>query len=74
MILAKMIAFVAVKCNYPLTPALFTLRLFWHGEHHATNNDSIRVSFFMIYFLFFNFIIYLTQLIIYIRFSIGYRT
>ncbi|XP_071445932.1 THO complex subunit 5 homolog A isoform X2 [Hetaerina americana] len=39
---ARLIALVAVKPDYPRSPAVFSLNLHWNGEHNSSNDDAIR--------------------------------
>ncbi|KAG8225852.1 hypothetical protein J437_LFUL004782 [Ladona fulva] len=39
---ARLIALVAVKPDYPRSPAVFSLNLHWCGEHNSSNDDAIR--------------------------------
>ncbi|XP_041979640.1 THO complex subunit 5 homolog [Aricia agestis] len=39
---AKLVALVAVSCDYPKTAPLFSLTLHWNGTHHGGTNDDIR--------------------------------
>lgn len=39
---AKLVAFVALRSDYPKKAPIFSLMLHWNGTHHAGINDDIR--------------------------------